>query len=41
MAIIKDFDEESQKRKKGARERQLKSEREYARHRTFRVVRVL
>ncbi|MBR6476881.1 MAG: hypothetical protein IKS85_00395, partial [Lachnospiraceae bacterium] len=40
MAIIKDFDEENQKRKRGARERQMQSERDYERHRIFRFLRI-
>ena len=41
MAVIKDFDEENRKRKRGARERQTQSERDYERHRTFRFLRIV
>lgn len=41
MAVIKNFNEENQKKKSGARERQMQAERAYDRHRKWRLVRVL
>ena len=41
MAKVKSFEEESRKRKKNAAERQKESDREYARHKTLRLIRIL
>ena len=41
MAKVKSFEEESRKRKKNAAERQKESDREYARHKTMRLIRIL
>lgn len=41
MASVRDFDEGNLNKKRSAREKQRQAEREYERHRTFRILRVL